>query len=43
MASGDLIPFEIRLRRAGTEEVRAVIGNAEGSLDILANDAVTER
>jgi general secretion pathway protein H len=43
MASGDLIPFEIRLRRAGTEEVRAVIGNAEGNLDILANDAVTER
>ena len=43
MASGDLIPFEMRLRRAGTEEVRAVVGNAVGQLEILANDEVTER
>jgi len=33
----------MRLRRAGTEEVRAVVGNAVGQLEILVNDEVTER
>ena len=43
MASGDLIPFELRLRRGGTEEVRAVIGRTDGTLETLANDEVTDR
>jgi general secretion pathway protein H len=43
MASGDLIPFELRLRRGGTEEVRAVIGYTDGTLEMLANDEVTGR
>jgi general secretion pathway protein H len=29
-ASGDLVPFEILLRREGTEEVRRVVGAADG-------------
>jgi len=43
MASGDLIPFEIRLTRAGTTEARALVGSADGKLEILANEAVTDR
>ena len=43
MASGDLIPFELRLRRAGTDEVRALTGSADGKFEILANEAVTDR
>jgi general secretion pathway protein H len=43
MASGDLIPFEIRLHRAGTAEARALVGTADGKLEILANEAVTDR
>jgi general secretion pathway protein H len=43
MASGDLVPFEVRLERAGTREVRAVVGNADGKLEILANDDVRNR
>jgi general secretion pathway protein H len=43
MASGDLVPFEMRLQRAGTQEVRAVIGRIDGKLEILANDDVTRR
>ena len=43
MASGDLIPFELRLRRAGTDEVRALTGSADGKFEILANAAVTDR
>jgi general secretion pathway protein H len=43
MASGDLVPFEVRLERAGTKEIRAVVGNAEGKLEILANDDVRRR
>jgi len=31
-ASGDLVPFEIRLRRDGTDEVRRVAGSADGKL-----------
>jgi general secretion pathway protein H len=31
-ASGDLVPFEIQLRRAGTDEVRRVDGSADGQL-----------
>ena len=43
MASGDAIPFELRLTRAGTQEVRAVVGASDGKLEILANDDVTRR
>jgi len=43
MASGDLVPFEIRLSRAGTIEARALVGTADGKLQILANEAVTDR
>ena len=43
MASGDLLPFEVRLERAGTQEIRAVVGSADGKLEILANDDVRRR
>jgi general secretion pathway protein H len=43
MASGDLVPFEVRLERAGTQEIRAIIGSADGKLEILANDDVRRR
>jgi hypothetical protein len=43
MASGDLIPFEVRLERAGTEEIRAVRGRLDGTFEILANDDVRKR
>ena len=43
MASGDLVPFEVRLERAGTQETRAIVGSAEGKLEILANDDVRRR
>jgi general secretion pathway protein H len=43
MASGDLVPFEVRLERAGTQEIRAIIGSVDGKLQILANDDVRKR
>jgi general secretion pathway protein H len=43
MASGDLVPFEVRLERAGTREIRAVVGRVDGKLEILANDDVQQR
>ena len=43
MASGDLVPFEVHLERAGTKEIRAVVGSADGKFEILANDAVRDR
>jgi general secretion pathway protein H len=43
MASGDLVPFEVRLERAGTQEIRAILGSADGKLEILANDDVRRR
>lgn len=43
MASGDLVPFEVRLERAGTREIRAVVGGADGKLEIVANDDVRRR
>ena len=43
MASGDLVPFEVRLERAGTQEIRAILGSADGKLEILANDDVRKR
>jgi general secretion pathway protein H len=43
MASGDLQPFEVRLERAGTQEIRAIVGRADGKLEILANDDVRRR
>jgi general secretion pathway protein H len=43
MASGDMVPFELRLERAGTRELRAVVGGVDGKLEILANDAVARR
>jgi general secretion pathway protein H len=43
MASGDLVPFDLRLERAGTTEIRAVLGQADGKLEIIANDDVRKR
>ena len=43
MASGDLVPFEVRLERAGTQEIRAIVGSTDGKLEILANDDVRRR
>ena len=43
MASGDIVPFEVRLERAGTRELRAVAGRVEGKFEVLANDAVERR
>jgi general secretion pathway protein H len=43
LASGDVLPFELRLERAGTEELRAVTGRVDGRFEILANDAVERR
>jgi len=43
MASGDLVPFEVRLERAGTQEIRAIVGSADGKLEIFANDDVRRR
>jgi general secretion pathway protein H len=43
LASGDLVPFEIRLERAGTKELRAIVGRAEGTFETLSNDAVERR
>jgi general secretion pathway protein H len=37
-ASGDLVPFEVVLRRAGTEEVRRVAGSADGSIRTSKGD-----
>jgi len=42
-ASGDAIPFELRLERAGTREVRAVVERVDGSVEILANEDVLRR
>ena len=43
MASGDLVPFEVRFERAGTNELRAIHGRTEGTFEILKNDAVERR
>ena len=43
LASGDMVPFEVRLQRAGTDEVRAVAAALDGKLEILANDDLTQR
>jgi general secretion pathway protein H len=43
MASGDLVPFEIRLQRAGTEEQRAVVGRVTGQIEILTGDDASGR
>ncbi len=43
MASGDLVPFEVRLERAGTREIRAIVGSADGKLEVLANDDIRSR
>jgi len=43
MASGDVVPFELRLERAGTSELRAVVGSTEGKFEVLSNDAVARR
>jgi len=42
-ASGDTIPFELRLERVGTRELRAVVARMDGTVDILANDDVQRR
>jgi hypothetical protein len=43
LASGDLVPFEVRLERAGTEETRAIAGHADGRIEILATDENARR
>jgi general secretion pathway protein H len=43
LASGDLVPFEVRLERAGTEETRAIAGYADGKIEILAADENARR
>ena len=43
LASGDLVPFEIRLERAGTKELRAIVGRVEGTFETLSNDDVERR
>jgi general secretion pathway protein H len=43
LASGDVVPFEVRLERAGTRELRAILGRAEGSFEIRSNDEVERR
>ncbi len=43
MASGDLIPFEIRLARAGTAEVRRIEGRLEGAIEIVSEDEQNRR
>jgi general secretion pathway protein H len=42
-ASGDTIPFELRLQRSGTREIRAVVAGVDGTIQILANDDVERR
>ncbi|RPI12968.1 MAG: type II secretion system protein GspH [Lysobacterales bacterium] len=37
-ASGDVVPFEVRLEREGTEETRRIAGRVEGTFEVLAND-----
>ncbi len=43
LASGDVAPFELRLERTGTRELRAVVGRVDGSFEIVSNDAVERR
>jgi general secretion pathway protein H len=43
LASGDVAPFELRLARTGTRELRAVVGRVDGSFEIVSNDAVERR
>ena len=43
LASGDLVPFEMRLERAGTEETRAIAGYADGKIEIVADDENARR
>jgi general secretion pathway protein H len=42
-ASGDAVPFELRIERAGTRELRAVVGRIDGTVEVLANDDVERR
>jgi general secretion pathway protein H len=42
-ASGDTVPFEVRIERAGTRELRAVIGRVDGTVEVLANDDLKRR
>jgi len=42
-ASGELVPFEIRLKRAGTEEQRVVTGIADGGIDVKDPNADKQR
>jgi general secretion pathway protein H len=34
LASGDVVPFEILLRRDGTEEIRRIAGTIEGTFEV---------
>ncbi len=38
LASGDLVPFEIRLARLGTDETRRIEGRVEGDIEIVSDD-----
>jgi general secretion pathway protein H len=42
-ASGDLVPFEILLQRAGTREIRHVTGAADGTITSGEADEATSR
>jgi general secretion pathway protein H len=42
-ASGDLVPFEIVLRRNGTEEERRIAGTAEGTIQVRKGDELASR
>ena len=42
-ASGELVPFEIRLKRAGTEEQRVVTGIADGGIEVKDPNADKQR
>jgi hypothetical protein len=34
LASGDVVPFELLLRREGSDEVRRVAGSIEGNFEV---------
>jgi general secretion pathway protein H len=43
LASGDLVPFEVRLARAGTDETRRIEGRIEGDIEIVTDDDRSRR
>jgi general secretion pathway protein H len=43
LASGDLVPFEVHLERAGTEETRIIAGLADGRIELVQDDDAARR